>query len=325
MPFPNVKLEFEQEWESILSKCSMNTIFMTPEWQYTWWKRFASDSDVIMHIARSEGSVTGVVPLLLKEKVVTFIGNSDVFDYMDFPVVQGVEKIFFQALLERLQTVEWDHIALESIPENSPTLALLPDLARKSGYAVSVSESDVTPFLELPSDWDEYLLGLRKKDRHELRRKLRKLETQEEFRQYEVDLLPENIQSEMDEFFTLMSKSASQKEEFLTVENKGFFVDIATKLSGKGQFRLFFMEIGSKKVASCICFDYNNDIFLYNSGYDPELSSFSVGLLNKALTIKTAVSESRSEYNFLRGTERYKYHLGAEDRKVFDMIIRRNQ
>ena len=233
MPFPNMNLEFEQEWESILPKCSMNTIFMTPEWQYTWWKRFASDSDVLMHTARSEGEVTGIMPLLLKEKVVTFIGNSDVFDYMDFPIVQGLEKVFFQSLLERLQTIEWDHIVLESIPENSPTLAFLPDMARESGYSVSVSESDVTPFLELPSDWDEYLSGLRKKDRHELRRKLRRLETQEEFRQYEADLSLGNIQSEMGDFFTLMSKSASQKEEFLTVDNKGFFIDIATNCQEK--------------------------------------------------------------------------------------------
>ena len=325
MSFPNVKLEYEQEWESVLSECSMNTIFMTPEWQHIWWHRFASDCDVIIHPLQSDGKVAGIMPLLHKKRVLSFIGSSDVFDYMDFPVVQGIEKGFFQALLERIQTIEWDDIVLESIPGNSPTLVFLPGMAKEAGYEVSVFESDVTPFLELPSDWDEYMSGLRKKDRHELRRKLRRLETQEEFRQYEADLSSDNIQSEMDDFFTLMSKSASQKEEFLTVENKGFFVDIATTLSKNGQFRLFFMEIASKKVATCICFDYNNNIFLYNSGYDPELSSFSVGLLNKALTIKTAISESRSEYNFLRGTERYKYHLGAEDRKVFDMTIRRNQ
>tara|TARA_Y100001001_G_C7860769_1_gene257618 strand:- start:223 stop:732 length:510 start_codon:yes stop_codon:yes gene_type:complete len=166
---------------------------------------------------------------------------------------------------------------------------------------------------------------LRKKDRHELRRKLRRLESQEDFRQYEADLSPGNIEIEMDDFFALMAKSAVQKKEFLTVDNKGFFIDIATKLSPKGQFRLFFMEVDSKKVASCICFDYGDDIFLYNSGYDPELSSLSVGLLNKALTIKTAISENRGEYNFLRGTERYKYHLGAQDRKVFDMTIKRKE
>jgi len=325
MSFPNVKSEYEEEWKSILPKCSINTIFMTLEWQYTWWERFASDCDVIIHPIVSDGKVAGIMPLLQKERVLSFIGSSDVFDYMDFPVVKGVEKGFFQALLERIQTIEWGDIVLESIPENSPTLSVLPDMAKEAGYTVSVSESDVTPFLELPLDWDDYMSRLRKKDRHELRRKLRRLETQEEFRQYEADLSPNNIQSEMDDFFTLMSKSASRKEEFLTVENKGFFVDIATTLSKNDQFRLFFMEIASKKVATCICFDYNNNIFLYNSGYDPELSSLSVGLLNKALTIKTAISEGRSEYNFLRGTERYKYHLGAEDRKVFDMIIKRKQ
>ena len=77
------------------------------------------------------------------------------------------------------------------------------------------------------------------------------------------------------------------------------------------------------RVASCICFDYDGTYLLYNSGYDPEKSSLSVGLLNKALTIQEAISQDIKEYNFLRGTERYKYHLGASDRAVFDLIITR--
>ena len=84
-----------------------------------------------------------------------------------------------------------------------------------------------------------------------------------------------------------------------------------------------FLEIEKTNVAACICFDYDNKCLLYNSGYDPSYSSLSVGLINKAFTIEAAISNNNTEYNFLKGTERYKYHLGASDRSVFKIQIAR--
>ena len=74
-------------------------------------------------------------------------------------------------------------------------------------------------------------------------------------------------------------------------------------------------------MATCICFDYGDKFLLYNSGYDPEFSTLSVGLLNKANTIATAIELSKKQYSFLKGTERYKYHLGAQETSVFDINI----
>ena len=127
----------------------------------------------------------------------------------------------------------------------------------------------------------------------------------------------------MEEFFDLMAFSGEDKSIFLNADNRGFFKDIATSLSPKGQFRLFFFEIEGTRVATCICFDYGDKFLLYNSGYNPDYSTLSVGLLNKANTISTAIELSKKQYNFLKGTERYKYHLGAKETSVFDIIISR--
>ena len=62
---------------------------------------------------------------------------------------------------------------------------------------------------------------------------------------------------------------------------------------------------------------------LYNSGYDPRYSRLSVGLVSKALAIKEAIEAGKRSFNFLRGTERYKYHLGAKDFAVYQLTVRR--
>ena len=315
--------QVESTWSKIMTECYVNTIFITPQWQGIWWNRFKSDIKPSIQVLTSGGNAIGVLPLLLENKEATFIGDSDVYDYMDFPIVQGYGEQFFSMAWDYLSEMGWDTLRLESIPENSPTLEYLPEVARNNGCNVELHNSDTTPCMDLPGSWEDYLSGLRKKDRHELRRKLRRLESNSEFKQYAVEIKDESVREDMDDFFRLMALSRDDKSDFLTQENKEFFVDLALNFSESGKYKLFFMEIDGVRVASCICFDYDETYLLYNSGYDPEKSSLSVGLLNKALTIQEAISQDIKEYNFLRGTERYKYHLGASDRAVFDLIITR--
>ena len=238
---------------------------------------------------------------------------------MDFPVVADRELDFFELCWPYIESMPWSNLRLESIPESSPTLTHLVEIARSNGHEVLVTESDKTPYAELPEQWEEYLLNLRKKDRHELRRKIRRLDAGAEYRQYEAT----NTVEMMDEFFRLMSLSSDEKSSFLIKENKIFFTKIAAVFTRRDQFKLFFLEIDGVNVAACICFDYGGKFLLYNSGYDPEYSSLSIGLINKAFTINTAIEQGKSEYNFLKGIERYKYHLGATDRSVFDIQVSR--
>ena len=315
-------VDIEAIWEQILVDCSTDSIFITPWWQGTWWRRFGTNERISIEPIRSDGNLLGISPLMIHRRVASFIGDPNVYDYMDFPVMHGKEEEFFEQLWSNLKTMEWDVLDLRSIVENSPSLAFLPHLAEESGYIVKVEEAEKTPFIKLPKTWDIFVADLRKKDRHELRRKLRRLNERVDPIQYLVDT-SQSILDNMDDFFYLMEKSGSEKENFLNDGNKEFFKDIARELSTRGQFKLYFMEIEGRKVASCICFDYGDVYFLYNSGYLPEFSFLSIGLLNKAFTIEDAITNRKVEYNFLKGNERYKYNLGAQSKIVCDLMIER--
>ena len=54
-------------------------------------------------------------------------------------------------------------------------------------------------------------------------------------------------------------------------------------------------------------------MYLYNSGYDPRYGELSVGLLCKVLSIKNSIESGRKRYDFLKGAEPYKYHLGGKE------------
>ena len=98
---------------------------------------------------------------------------------------------------------------------------------------------------------------------------------------------------------------------------------MATEFAVRGQFRMALLELDGKRVAACISFDYLDSYLLYNSGYDPDFSYLSVGILNKAFAIREAIGAGKRYFDFLRGPERYKYDLGAVDRTIYRLVVRR--
>ena len=311
-----------RRWEQILPDCATDTVFITPWWQRTWWDNFGGDSTPHI-LSLSEGDdIVGIAPLMFDNGSLTFLGDRDLSDYFDFVVPQDRVDRFYPALWTHISELEWTTLDLPSIPQGSPTLEHLPRMAETVGLEVTVHEDETTPKAVLPGTWDEFLAGLRKKDRHELRRKLRRLDRENTHRQYAAEN-GDVLNGSMQEFFRLLRASRDDKRAFMTEEREKFFLDIARESSERDLFRLYFLEVDGERVAGCICFDYGGDYLLYNSGYDPSYSRLSVGLINKALSVQSAIQDGRRVFNFLKGNERYKYNLGGQDEAVFDLTITR--
>ena len=312
-----------EEWECILPHTGANTIFITPWWQQLWWNRYGDDDSELEILSIRDGdTLLGIAPLMTRGDTLSFLGDTDLFDYHDFLVREGCEDAFYDTLWQHIESMDWRKMELKSLRESSETLRRFPEFAQTSGWTATVTDEDVSPFADLDASWDGYVAGLRKKDRHELRRKLRRLNNGNHASQYAFDD-PGEIADAMPEFFRLMRASRPDKDDFLTSDREQFFSELAQELSSRDQFRLFFLEINDVRVASCICFDYNGSYLLYNSGYDPEYSRLSVGLLNKALCIQEAIESGKSKFDFLRGNERYKYNLGGTNQTIHELVITR--
>jgi len=314
--------EAQERWEQILPSCATNTVYVTPLWQRTWWRHFGAGSEQHVLTVQDEDALIGVAPLRLRDGVLGLMGHRDLFDYSDFVVVQGREPEFYGAVWARMLQLDWEAVELASIPAGSPTLDHLPVLAKGQGMAVETKEEDKTPCTRLPSSWEEFVAGLGKKRRHELRRKMRRVQAAGDWVQCSL-AKPQEVADRMPDFFRLMRASAPDKDAFLTPERERFFAEAAVELAGREQLRLSFLNLDGRPVASNLCMVYGDAYLLYNSGYDPRYSQHAVGLVNKALTIREAIEERKSRFEFLRGTERYKYDLGGEDTSVYALVVRR--
>ena len=315
--------EIQPQWEGLLSVCPVDTLYLTPQWQEVWWNTYGEEREMAGFYLEGQEGMMAIASLSRMNGVASLLGSPETFDYNDFMIRPGYEGTFFPRLLDRLDEEGLNTLELYSLRESSPTLEYLPSLAREEGYEVEITQEDVAPGVELPKTWEEYLGLLSRKDRHELRRKFRRLEGLEDWRWYSVSG-EEQVTERLADFLKLMRLSDPEKSEFMTPQREQFFHDIARRTAQLGLIRLFFMEIKGELVAASLCFDYGMTRLLYNSGYDPELGYYSVGLLLNALCLRDAIDQGQEYFDFLRGPEPYKYHLGGQNRILYQMVVKRS-
>jgi CelD/BcsL family acetyltransferase involved in cellulose biosynthesis len=188
-------------------------------------------------------------------------------------------------------------------------------MLQANGFFVETGVEDVCPVVHLPNDFLDYIAGLDKKNRHELRRKLRKAKGKAEW--YIVG--PEHdLNAELATFLDLMASSSPDKAEFLQDDqNRQFFEVIVPKVAAKGWLQLAILTVAGTPSAAYLNFDYDNRILVYNSGYNPDAhSSLSPGIVLVGRLIEHAIASKREEFDFLQGDEAYKYYLGGQDTTV---------
>jgi CelD/BcsL family acetyltransferase involved in cellulose biosynthesis len=266
--------ELEGEWNDLLHRSPVGTVFLTLEFQRVWW-RYLGEGELLIVTVRDDGELIGIAPLFATtnsegQRVLAIIGCVEVADYLDLIAAKGREEEVCAALLDYLTWLEapdWDVLDLCNIHQDSPTLAVLPSLAEGQGWTASVAKEDVCPVAQLPGSWDEYLQTLSKKYRHELRRKLRRAEAQGDLSWYIVDAT-HSLRDEVEKFLDLMAASTPDKESFLTPQMRSFFRQLAHVMYDAGWLQLAFLEVGGQKAAAYFNFVYDNRVLVYNSGLD---------------------------------------------------------
>jgi len=311
----------ERNWEELVLACYESHIFFTPQWQKAWWQEFGGGQELLLLSMRQDGELVGIAPLMRQGKSISLIGGSDVCDYMDFIAYPGQERACLALLLDHLESMNWHYIDLQSLLPHSIALSHLAPLATEKDYSVEITKEDVSPQLILPSSWEQYLSQLKGKDRHELRRKMRRLSQVQSH--FYVVANRERLPQDLEDFFRLFEQGKGGKEEFMTDQMRGFFETMASSVAAKGYLILAFLEVEGQRVASAICFDCWDHFHLYNSGYDPAYASLSVGLLCKAFCIRESILKRKRRFDFLRGAEAYKYDMGGQDVPIYRCQIYR--
>jgi CelD/BcsL family acetyltransferase involved in cellulose biosynthesis len=307
-------------WANPSNRLRWSSIFVLPTWLKVWWQAFGSGAELYLRTLRQRNEIIGLAPLRTNEGTAYFIGSADVCDYVDFVIAPGMERDFFGVLIDDLEAKGISHLDLRPLRPDSTVLTDLVGIAEERGYEVLCQPEDVSLEVNLPSTWEEYLATLDKKQRHEVRRKLRRLREAGNVEHRCADVGQE-VEGYVGTFLRLFSLSRDEKARFMTTQMESFFRSLAGAMAEVGLLRFGVIELDAQPVAMTMGFDYDDSHYLYNSAYDPQFNYLSVGLLCKVLCLKESIEKGKKKWDFLKGDETYKYQLGGREVPLYSCQI----
>ena len=224
----------------------------------------------------------------------------------------------------------WDVVDLRRLRCGDPAADALGDaLAERAparGWVVTREPEDVCPVLALGDglDFDGYLATLGRKERHEIRRKVRRAEAAGAVRL----LRSRDPVGDLAAFVDLHQRRWGEDGLFPPTpggDQSRLFFRRLFELAGDDTAQLHFLVVGGRRIAAGVWLDDGQTIFFYNAGVDPEARELSPGVLLVARAIEGALALGRRRFDFLRGDEPYKYEWGAVDEPIQRLLVVRTK
>lgn len=282
------------------------------------------------------GSLAALTPVPPSAKAI-FMGASYHADYAtvlaapdDLPAVaEAVVDYLAGSSAATVDRIPWDVVDLRRLRCADPaTEALALAFGRREmaeGWTSTVEREDVCPVVALPEEggFEALLARLDKKDRHEIRRKVRRAEGVGRVRLVDAaDPL-----AELDAFVELHQRRWGADGLFPPTEggrqSRRFLERLFELAWPEGWVCLSFLEVGGRRIGAGITLDDGTTVYYYNAGFDPEAAALSPGVLLAERLIRRAVELGRRRFDFLRGNEAYKYAWGAVDEPIARLLVRR--
>jgi CelD/BcsL family acetyltransferase involved in cellulose biosynthesis len=287
--------------------------------------------DELTHTTMRHGAGSELTPVEPGATAV-FFGASYHADYAtilgapsDFPAVAS-------ALVDHLAETggrrRWDVVDLRRLrcgdPAADALAAAIGGREIAEGWTLNVEREDVCPVIHLAAGatMDTYLATLTRKERHEVRRKVRRAQTAGEV------LLEDSVDplADLDAFADLHQKRWGIDGLFPDTpggaQSRVFFRRLF-ELAGADGPHLTFLTVGGRRIAAGVHFETADGYLYYNAGVDPDARDLSPGVVMVYRFMERALAAGKRRVDFLRGNEPYKYQWGAEDEPIQRILVRR--
>ena len=320
------------EWNALVESSITDTPFLRHEYLSQWWQTLGGgewkQAELVLVSASENGKLIGIAPLFKADyegrAALLLVGSIEISDYLDLIVRAEDLPRFLSGLIDFLASsgtcsglpFDW-----YNLPDSSPTLAALKAESDRRGWNYHEEIYRPTPRIALTGDFDAYLAGIEKKQRHEIKRKMRRaMEDERDVRFYVVEEAS-TLGAEIDDFFKLMIQDPN-KAGFLTDAMRTQVTATLKSAFANGYLWMAFLSVDGVKAAGCVNFDYKNKLWGYNSGVNRDFMELSPGWVLLGHQIQWACEHGRYEFDFMRGDEDYKYRFGGVNQFVMRAILK---
>jgi CelD/BcsL family acetyltransferase involved in cellulose biosynthesis len=324
------------DWNALLAESVVHVPFLRHEYLRTWWETRGGgewpESELAIVVALQDGRLVGIAPLFSAHSrdglpSLLLLGSIEISDYLDLIVRPEHLSAFVSGLFDFLSHPStglpaWHSLDWYNLLETSATIPVLKAEAQKRGWAFLQENAYHAPSIPLLDDFEIYLSNIDKKQRHEIRRKMRRARESGDNIHWYMVTDTASLDDEVDAFLSLMAEEP-HKAKFLTQLMRQQMHLSCRAAFEHGWLQLAFLEVNGQKAAGYLNFDYLNRIWVYNSGIDQKFMELSPGWVLLVYLLQWATENKRSEFDFMRGNEQYKYRFGGVDKYVLRVNVSR--
>ena len=324
----------ESDWRRLQDATSVSA-FKSFDWQRNWWRHFGgAERGCVLHLVVVEvvGVVVGIAPLMIRSEPVLgpvrletlqFLA-SGISDYLGILCETRHAPTVAAAIAGHLRDVSFDVLVLRDLRDLSGVSELLLDRLGQARWTVQRQPGETCPHTPLSATWDDTLKQFSASHRKRLSYMQRRLE-----REFEVEFQRIADPAELDDAMRTMMSMHQQHwvgtgfaGAFNSADSQRFHLETARAFLARGGLVLAFLRINGKVAASLYGFKAGRSLQFYLSGRSEtdEFVKYSPGVVIHVYCMQAMIQEGIGDYDFLRGTEPYKYTLGATDSTTWSLL-----
>jgi CelD/BcsL family acetyltransferase involved in cellulose biosynthesis len=315
-----------KEWRTLYTATAA-VPFLSWEWAVTWYRWFGAGQTPYLLCVYDGAQLSGLLALVsarqgvpalpLQMRRISFLGSGfGGADYLDILAFPGLENKVAEMMWEHLvKTAGFELLELDDLAADSPTAAHFV-ANQNHRFRCSLASRYRCPQIQLKGDWNAVLKRSRRAEN--FKRRLRQLSTREGFA-HRIVTQPEEAQAAFERFLQLHEArwmSAGGSEMTGHERLVSFHRELVVRFAKVGLLRFDELWVEGACRASIYGIEHGRQYFFYNSGYDQAWRGASVGLVLLGLSIKSAIERGIEVYDFLRGTEGYKFDWATTTRET---------
>ncbi len=327
-----------KEWDELLLDGTNPSVFLSPEWQKSWFSAYHGLGELFVLAVTSESQgLIGLLPMyrasaskpfgmLRPIRVLRVVGSGSGGTSTNLGVVSRLEDCdeVARALADYLHanSREWDEIDLHFCLGEDPATQRFVGAMRRGGCTDNVL---IEPhrIVSLAPTYTEYLASLSKKMRTEVPYEERRLE-----RAYEVSFhRAENHAERIASTQTLIElndkrwQARGEPGSFSTPEKRALAESVGARFLDLGWLDLWELRLDGRAAAIEYGFRFGDTFFPLWVAIDTDFIKFEVGSVLRAHIINHLIGLGIVNYEFMRGRETYKLRWGATEKEYYSTTL----
>lgn len=331
--------KLRENWESTYEADPDAQFFLSWAWMSKWLEALSGPWFVLAAKPDAEADHVAFFPLRLRLKErkvggfyneISMAGNFGA-DYTGFICRPDCQYRAISAFARHIKTLSWARINIDNICGSEDRLRFfLSHFPKRHFHSEKIERINkidnvnncICPFVALPGDWDSYLANnLSSNTRQKIRRFLRQIEADPAFRITHAH--HDTVERDLKVLLKFWRKQwGSRKGNRLeNIVNSNF--DMLRRCAETSSLFLPVLWRGETPLGALASLidPQKKTLLFYIGGRDETFDSPPPGMVLHAHSIRHAISQGLTTYDFLRGNESYKYSFGATERKIACWVV----